>query len=70
MLLGCIAGDFTGASDIANTLSVGGMRTTQFVGVPRDSAVTDCEAGIVALKSRSVPADAAVRQSLEALRWL
>ena len=34
MLLGAIADDFTGASDLANTLAKGGMATTQFVGVP------------------------------------
>ncbi len=69
MLLGCIADDFTGASDLANTLAKNGMLTVQFVGVPRGSGVA-CEAGVVALKTRSAaPADA-VAQSLEALRWL
>ena len=38
MLLGCIADDFTGASDLANTLAKGGMATVQFVGVPAASA--------------------------------
>jgi len=70
MLLGCIADDFTGASDLANTLAKGGMATTQFVGVPKGGAADDCEAGVVALKTRSIaPADA-VRQSLEAADWL
>ena len=68
MLLGAIADDFTGASDLANTLAKGGMATVQFVGVPREAA--DCEAGVVALKTRSIPADEAVRQSLAALDWL
>ena len=70
MLLGCIADDFTGASDLANTLAAGGMRTVQFVGVPQDSAATGCEAGIVALKTRSIPPGEASGRSLEALRWL
>ncbi|APF37068.1 hypothetical protein BOQ54_06755 [Chelatococcus daeguensis] len=70
MLLGCIADDFTGASDLANTLAKGGMRTTQFIGVPAEPAAGDCEAGVVALKSRSIPAAAAVAQSLAALKWL
>ena len=60
MLLGAIADDFTGASDLANTLAKGGMATTQFVGVPQDGAPADCEAGVVALKTRSMPAAEAV----------
>jgi 3-dehydrotetronate 4-kinase len=55
MLLGCIADDFTGASDLANTLGKGGMATVQFVGVPRAGDVTECDAGVVALKTRSIP---------------
>jgi len=75
MLIGVIADDFTGASDIANVLArgrtpAGGLRTTQFMGLPSQPAAADCEAGVVSLKSRSIaPADA-VRQSLEALAWL
>ncbi|QCK84660.1 four-carbon acid sugar kinase family protein [Phreatobacter aquaticus] len=70
MLLGCIADDFTGASDLANTLAKGGMATMQFVGVPQTKAPAECEAGVVALKSRTVaPADA-VAQSLAACEWL
>ena len=70
MLLGCIADDFTGASDLANTLAKEGMATTQFVGVPKEDAGADCEAGVVSLKSRSIaPADA-VSRSLAALDWL
>ncbi|MGH6924617.1 MAG: 3-oxo-tetronate kinase [Propylenella sp.] len=70
MLLGAIADDFTGASDLANTLVLGGMRTVQFVGVPSADAAADCEAGVVALKTRSIPAGNAVAQSLKALDWL
>ncbi len=70
MLLGCIADDFTGASDLANTLAKGGMATTQFVGIPTQAAAPGCEAGVISLKSRTItPADA-VQQSLEALDWL
>ena len=68
MLLGVIADDFTGASDIANTLARGGMATTQFLGIPKRPA--PCEAGVVALKTRSIPAADAVAQSMAALRWL
>lgn len=70
MLLGCIADDFTGATDLANTLAKGGMATVQFIGVPSGGERQDCEAGVVALKTRSIPAAEAVRQSLAALEWL
>ncbi len=75
MLLGVIADDFTGASDIANTLAKGipgegGLKTVQFLGVPQGPAPADCEAGVVSLKSRSIPAAEAVEQSLAALEWL
>jgi uncharacterized protein YgbK (DUF1537 family) len=69
MKIGVIADDFTGASDIALTLAEGGMRTTQFVGVP-DGDVTDVDAGVVALKSRTIPVSDAIQQSLAACEWL
>lgn len=68
-LLGCIADDFTGATDLANMLVREGMRTVQTIGVP-DSAPQDVDAIVVALKSRTVPADEAIAASLAALRWL
>ena len=70
MLLGCIADDFTGASDLANTLTAAGMRTVQTIGVPQGGVDADADAVVVALKSRSIPAGEAVRQSLGALAWL
>jgi len=75
MLLGVIADDFTGASDIANTLAKGGggtagLKTVQFLGLPGKPAPDHCEAGVVSLKSRSIPAAEAVAQSLAALDWL
>ena len=69
MKIGVIADDFTGASDIALTLAEGGMRTTQFVGIP-DEPTDGVEAGVVALKSRTIPASEAVDQSLKACDWL
>jgi len=69
MLLGCIADDFTGASDLANTLARNGMATVQFVGVPA-GAPPSCEAGVVALKTRSISPGDAVSESLWALDWL
>ena len=71
VLLGCIADDFTGATDLVNTLVKAGMRAVQLLGVPRaDLAVPDADAVIVALKSRSNPASEAVSMSLSALDWL
>lgn len=70
MLLGCIGDDFTGSSDLGNTLVKAGMRTVQYVGVPDGPAAPEVEAGVVALKSRSVPVKEAVRMSLAALDWL
>ena len=71
ILLGAIADDFTGATDLANMLVRGGMRTVQTIGVPTaETALPDCDAVVVALKSRTIPAADAVRQSLAALDWL
>jgi uncharacterized protein YgbK (DUF1537 family) len=69
-LLGCIADDFTGATDLANNLVRNGMRTVQTIGVPTEPLNTDADAVVVALKSRTLPAQEAIAQSLEALRWL
>jgi uncharacterized protein YgbK (DUF1537 family) len=70
MLLGCIGDDFTGSSDLANTLAKQGMRTVQYTGVPDGPADAYVQAGVVALKTRSVPAVDAIAQSLAALEWL
>jgi len=70
-LLGCIADDFTGATDLAAMLVGQGMRTVQLIGVPSGATVpADADAIVVALKSRTTPAGEAVRESLAALAWL
>jgi uncharacterized protein YgbK (DUF1537 family) len=69
-LLGCIADDFTGATDLAGMLVKHGMRTVQLIGVPQAAAPEEVDAIVVALKSRSCPVGEAVRDSLAALRWL
>ena len=71
ILLGAVADDMTGATDLCNTLVARGMRTIQMIGVPgpRD-AVPDADAVVVALKSRNIPAKDAVRMSKRALKWL
>ncbi|MCJ2056060.1 four-carbon acid sugar kinase family protein [Methylobacterium sp. J-048] len=71
LALGCVADDYTGASDLANTLTKAGLRTIQTIGVPEDDrALPEADAVVVALKSRSIPADEAVARSREAERWL
>jgi uncharacterized protein YgbK (DUF1537 family) len=67
--LGCIADDFTGATDLANNLVRAGMRVVQTIGVPT-APVGDVDCVVVALKSRTAPVAEAVAQSLEAARWL
>src|SRR6202012_355894 len=71
MLLGAIADDFTGATDLCSMLVRGGMRTVQLIGVPSaEQTVPDQAAGVLALKSQPARARQAIDQSLAALRWL
>lgn len=70
LVLGCIADDFTGASDLANNLVRAGMRVVQTIGVPDGPLDADVDAVVVALKSRTIPAADAVQQSLAASQWL
>ena len=68
--LGCIADDFTGATDLANNLVRAGMRVVQTIGVPSEPLGAEVDAVVVALKSRTLPSAEAIRQSLDALKWL
>ncbi len=69
--LGCIADDYTGASDLANTLTRAGLRTVQTIGVPADDlALPELDAVVVSLKSRSIEASLAVTRSRAAEKWL
>ena len=68
--LGCIADDFTGATDLANNLVRAGMRVVQAIGVPTKPLDAGADAVVVALKSRTLPKDQAIAQSLAALSWL
>ena len=70
MLLGCIADDFTGASDLANTLAKGGMRTVQFNGIPRAGTEPRLRGGGRGAEDPLDRAADAVGQSLAALEWL
>lgn len=69
-VLGVVADDFTGATDVASMLVRSGMRTMQVIGVPEGPPPAGADAVVVALKSRTTPVDDAVRESLAALRWL
>ncbi|MGI9371805.1 MAG: 3-oxo-tetronate kinase [Hyphomicrobiales bacterium] len=75
MYLGAIADDFTGATDLANVLTKGGLSAVQLNGidsctVANANRVKDHDAIIVALKSRSCSVDEAVSHSCQALKWL
>jgi uncharacterized protein YgbK (DUF1537 family) len=71
LALGCIADDYTGASDLANTLTRCGLRTIQTIGVPLDDLeLPEVDAVVVSLKSRSIEASQAVSKSRAAERWM
>ena len=54
--LGCIADDFTGATDLANMLVKGGLKTFQLLGIPNEKDVDpSVEAVVIALKTRTIP---------------
>jgi uncharacterized protein YgbK (DUF1537 family) len=70
-ILGIIADDFTGATDIAGMLVKNGMRTIQTIGVPAKGTIPDdVDAVVVALKTRSIAAKDAIAESLDALKAL
>lgn len=70
MVLGCIADDFTGASDIASFFAKGGMRTRLYNGVPQGVCETNFDAVVIALKTRTQQTTCAITESLTALKWL
>ncbi len=70
MKIGVIADDFTGASDVANSLSKAGARTVQYIGIPPTEMSHPFDAAVISLKTRSAPVEEAVSHSLAACRWL
>lgn len=70
ILLGCIADDFTGATDLANNLVRAGMRVVQTIGVPTQPLEAEVDAVVVSLKTRTIAAAQACAESLAALHWL
>jgi uncharacterized protein YgbK (DUF1537 family) len=69
-LLGCIADDFTGATDLAALLARSGLPVSLRIGVPQDDPADAAALEVIALKIRTVPAAQAVQQAREALQWL
>lgn len=70
LVFGCVADDFTGASDAASFIAKSGMRTMLFNGVPKDLGDASIDAGVIALKSRTDTRERAVSDSLAAVQWL
>ncbi|WP_429818032.1 3-oxo-tetronate kinase [Ensifer sp. B1-9] len=70
LLIGCVADDFTGATDVAGIFAKSGMKTTVLIDVPEGGLSIDADVVVIALKTRTAPPSEAVRQSLAALRWL
>jgi uncharacterized protein YgbK (DUF1537 family) len=70
VVLGAIADDFTGATDLCNTLVRRGMKTVQLIDVPGGTPPPDADAVVIALKSRTIPVGEAISMSLKALGWL
>ena len=74
MKLGIIGDDFTGSSDIANNLKKSGMQVSMYAGVPNllpeEIKKEQTDAAVIALKTRTIPIEDAIRESLEALSWL
>lgn len=72
LILGCVADDFTGGSDAASFLAAGGMNTVFCNGIPNEDfrLPEDCDAVVIALKSRTQQTDAAVADSIAAISWL
>ena len=71
MLIGAVADDITGATDLCLMLSRAGLHTVQIIGVPNpEDPVPDADAVVVALKSRTIDATLAVEMSVSAARFL
>lgn len=68
--LGCIADDFTGATDLGLLIKQAGYSVIQTIGIPDVSELPASDAVVVALKSRTNPADEAVKETIDAYRTL
>lgn len=71
LLMGCIADDYTGATDVVSELQRHGLQTVLHFGIPEDRSTTPpCDAVVLALKTRSAPAAVAIEVSLRAKEWI
>ena len=70
MLIGAVADDITGATDLCLMLAREGMRTVQIIGLPQQGTLPDADAVVIALKSRSIAAAQAVEASVAAAKLL
>ena len=69
-ILGCIADDFTGATDLAGLLARSGVRVSLRIGLPEEPPAETAAFEVIALKSRTAPVDEAVAETRAALKWL
>ncbi|MEM1344249.1 MAG: 3-oxo-tetronate kinase [Pseudomonadota bacterium] len=69
LTLAAIADDFTGATDLASMLARGGLSTDLLLGLPPEVAVSQADAVVIALKSRTAPVAVAVAESLDCWAW-
>lgn len=69
-VLGCIADDFTGATDLAGLLARSGVRVSLRIGVPEEAPTETAAFEVIALKSRTAPVADAVAETRAALKWL
>lgn len=69
-ILGCIADDFTGATDLAGLLARSGVPVSLRLGVPDGPPTHTAPVEVIALKCRTTPADDAVAECRAALKWL
>ena len=69
-ILGCIADDFTGASDLAGLLARSGVQVSLRLGIPETPPQDTAPIEVIALKCRTSPVDDAIQDCMEAFHWL
>ncbi|MEX0503128.1 3-oxo-tetronate kinase [Alphaproteobacteria bacterium LSUCC0719] len=69
-ILGCIADDFTGATDLAGLLARSGVHVSLRLGVPDTPPDGAAPLEVIALKCRTAPVTEAVAECRAALAWL
>ena len=69
-VMGCIAGDFSGATELAGLLARSGVRVSLRLGVPDAPPDQTAPFEVIALKCRTAPFEEAVSECKKALSWL